>query len=77
MPSFLLAVPELPQLAYYKILLVLVMFILTKNEMLFSYDPDFICNSSDESGRYSYRKQPEICHWNLKKFAEAIQVRNT
>nr|CAB3265958.1 selenoprotein O [Phallusia mammillata] len=37
------------------------------------YDPDFICNSSDENGRYSYKKQPEICKWNLKKFAEALQ----
>lgn len=22
--------------------------------------------------RYSYRKQPEICRWNLLKFAEAL-----
>ena len=39
-----------------------------------SYDPNFVCNHSDDSGRYSYRKQPEICHWNLKKFAEALKV---
>ncbi|XP_041372040.1 protein adenylyltransferase SelO, mitochondrial-like [Gigantopelta aegis] len=37
------------------------------------YDPDFICNGSDEGGRYMYRKQPEICKWNCLKFAEAIQ----
>merc|ERR1739838_117698 len=38
-----------------------------------SFDPDFICNASDENGRYTYAKQPEICKWNLLKFAEAIQ----
>ncbi|CAK8688083.1 unnamed protein product [Clavelina lepadiformis] len=37
------------------------------------YDPDFVCNSSDQNGRYTYKKQPEICHWNLKKFAEALK----
>ncbi|GFS38767.1 protein adenylyltransferase SelO, mitochondrial [Nephila pilipes] len=37
------------------------------------YDPNHVCNASDEGGRYSYIKQPEICLWNLKKFAEAIQ----
>ncbi|XP_034336924.2 protein adenylyltransferase SelO, mitochondrial [Magallana gigas] len=37
------------------------------------YDPDFICNASDDGGRYTYIKQPQICKWNIKKFAEAIQ----
>ncbi|GFY49031.1 protein adenylyltransferase SelO, mitochondrial [Trichonephila inaurata madagascariensis] len=37
------------------------------------YDPNYACNASDEEGRYSYIKQPEICLWNLKKLAEAIQ----
>lgn len=37
------------------------------------YDPNHICNGSDNGGRYSYIKQPEICYWNLQKFAEAIQ----
>ena len=36
------------------------------------FDPDFICNASDVGGRYTYAKQPEICKWNLGKFAEAI-----
>ena len=36
------------------------------------FDPDFIPNGSDSSGRYSYEKQPEICKWNLKKLAEAL-----
>ncbi|XP_048731129.2 protein adenylyltransferase SelO, mitochondrial-like [Ostrea edulis] len=37
------------------------------------YDPGFICNASDDGGRYTYIKQPQICKWNIKKFAEAIQ----
>jgi uncharacterized protein YdiU (UPF0061 family) len=28
----------------------------------------------DDNGRYAYQKQPEICKWNCKKFAEAIQM---
>ncbi|XP_005102618.1 protein adenylyltransferase SelO, mitochondrial [Aplysia californica] len=37
------------------------------------YDPDFICNGSDDGGRYSYQKQPEMCRWNCVKLAEAIK----
>ncbi|KAM9311726.1 protein adenylyltransferase SelO, mitochondrial [Gastrophryne carolinensis] len=36
------------------------------------YDPDHICNGSDEMGRYAYSRQPEICKWNLGKFSEAL-----
>lgn len=36
------------------------------------YDPEHICNGSDNTGRYAYNKQPEICKWNLTKFAEAL-----
>uniref|UniRef100_T1ILI2 non-specific serine/threonine protein kinase n=1 Tax=Strigamia maritima TaxID=126957 RepID=T1ILI2_STRMM len=36
------------------------------------YHPDHICNSSDDGGRYTYVKQPEICKWNLMKLAEAL-----
>ncbi|KAJ1161850.1 hypothetical protein NDU88_002331 [Pleurodeles waltl] len=36
------------------------------------YDPDHICNGSDNMGRYAYSKQPEICKWNLGKLAEAL-----
>ena len=28
---------------------------------------------TDDGGRYTYIKQPQICKWNIKKFAEAIQ----
>lgn len=38
------------------------------------YDPDHICNGSDDGGRYTFIKQPEICLWNLRKLAEAIQM---
>lgn len=37
------------------------------------YNPEYICNGSDDGGRYSYKNQPDICEWNLKKLAEAWQ----
>ncbi|GCB70778.1 hypothetical protein scyTo_0008670 [Scyliorhinus torazame] len=36
------------------------------------FDPDYICNGSDNGGRYAYNRQPEICKWNLSKLAEAL-----
>ncbi|XP_028815141.1 selenoprotein O1 isoform X2 [Denticeps clupeoides] len=36
------------------------------------FDPDFVCNASDNSGRYSYQAQPAVCHWNLARLAEAL-----
>lgn len=36
------------------------------------YDPGFICNGSDDSGRYSYKQQPTVCKWNCGKLAEAL-----
>lgn len=36
------------------------------------YDPDHICNTSDDGGRYRYREQPDICKWNLERFCEAL-----
>ena len=36
--------------------------------MDYFYD-EFVPNFSDHHGRYSYRKQPEICRWNLDTFA--------
>jgi uncharacterized protein YdiU (UPF0061 family) len=38
-----------------------------------SYNPDFICNHSDYSGRYAYNQQPQIAHWNLYALAYALQ----
>jgi uncharacterized protein YdiU (UPF0061 family) len=36
------------------------------------YDPQFICNHSDEQGRYSFINQPMIAHWNLRALALAL-----
>jgi uncharacterized protein YdiU (UPF0061 family) len=37
-----------------------------------AYDPNFIPNHSDDSGRYDYESQPEIFRWNLKKLLQAL-----
>ena len=37
-----------------------------------AYDPDFICNHTDEQGRYSFANQPGIAHWNLRALALAL-----
>jgi len=36
------------------------------------FDPKFICNHSDDSGRYRYEAQPDICKWNLAKLTESL-----
>lgn len=36
------------------------------------FNPGFICNASDDGGRYSYENQPSMCKWNVEKFAEAL-----
>ncbi|XP_052806192.1 protein adenylyltransferase SelO, mitochondrial-like [Mya arenaria] len=38
------------------------------------YQADFICNGSDDGGRYTYQKQPEMCKWNCKKLADTIKL---
>ena len=37
-----------------------------------AYDPGFICNHSDETGRYAFDNQPSIAHWNLRALALAL-----
>ncbi|HJR55558.1 MAG TPA: YdiU family protein [Rhizomicrobium sp.] len=37
-----------------------------------AYDPEFICNHTDEQGRYSVINQPAIAHWNLRALAVAL-----
>lgn len=32
-----------------------------------------MCNASDNAGRYTYSKQPQVCRWNLQKLAEALE----
>jgi uncharacterized protein YdiU (UPF0061 family) len=35
------------------------------------FDPQHICNHSDESGRYAYDQQPQIGLWNLSRLYQA------
>ncbi|HEY1058722.1 MAG TPA: YdiU family protein [Limnobacter sp.] len=37
-----------------------------------AFDVDHVCNHSDHNGRYSYRNQPRIGHWNLYALAQAL-----
>ena len=36
------------------------------------FNPNFICNSSDYHGRYSYKSQPEIVFWNCQALAQCF-----
>ena len=36
------------------------------------FDPGYICNHSDEGGRYSFERQPSIGLWNLNALAHAL-----
>jgi hypothetical protein len=36
------------------------------------YDPAFICNHTDESGRYAFDQQPAVGLWNLNALAHAF-----
>ncbi|KNC52106.1 selenoprotein O [Thecamonas trahens ATCC 50062] len=37
-----------------------------------AYDPEYACNASDPTGRYSYAAQPEVCAWNCIRLANAL-----
>ena len=37
-----------------------------------NYDPNFICNHSDQEGRYAFAAQPSIGLWNLRCLAQAL-----
>lgn len=37
-----------------------------------SYNPKYVCNHSDERGRYAFDRQPEIGYWNLSALAETL-----
>jgi uncharacterized protein YdiU (UPF0061 family) len=39
-----------------------------------AFDPGFICNHSDHSGRYAYDRQPGVALWNLKALAVALST---
>ncbi|PWB31103.1 YdiU family protein [Pseudomonas sp. SDI] len=36
------------------------------------FDANFVCNHSDNQGRYSYSNQVPIAHWNLSALAQAL-----
>lgn len=36
------------------------------------FDPDHIPNHSDTSGRYAYKRQPQVAYWNLFALAQAL-----
>ncbi len=36
------------------------------------YDANYICNHTDVEGRYSFKNQPGIAHWNLTQLARAL-----
>jgi serine/tyrosine/threonine adenylyltransferase len=36
------------------------------------FDAGYICNHSDEQGRYAYNMQPQIGHWNLYALGQAL-----
>jgi uncharacterized protein YdiU (UPF0061 family) len=36
------------------------------------YDKEYICNHTDTEGRYSFKNQPGIAHWNLQQLAKAL-----
>ncbi len=37
-----------------------------------AFDPGYICNHSDTSGRYAFDQQPDVAAWNLTKLAQAL-----
>jgi uncharacterized protein YdiU (UPF0061 family) len=37
-----------------------------------AFDANHICNHSDDHGRYSYKSQPQIGHWNLYALGRAL-----
>jgi len=36
------------------------------------FDPGFVCNHSDEAGRYAFDQQPRIGYWNLAALAQSL-----
>lgn len=38
-----------------------------------AYDPHFICNHSDPTGRYAFDQQPAVAYWNLQVLGYVLQ----
>lgn len=41
-------------------------------QFLDGFDPNHICNHSDEQGRYAYNRQPDVAYWNLFCLGQAL-----
>jgi serine/tyrosine/threonine adenylyltransferase len=41
-------------------------------QFLDHYDPDHICNHSDNQGRYAFKQQPQVAYWNLFCLGQAL-----
>jgi uncharacterized protein YdiU (UPF0061 family) len=41
-------------------------------QFLDAFDPDHICNHSDSGGRYAFKRQPGVAHWNLLCLGQAL-----
>jgi serine/tyrosine/threonine adenylyltransferase len=37
-----------------------------------AFDPMYVCNHSDEQGRYAYARQPSVAFWNLHALAQSL-----
>lgn len=37
-----------------------------------TYEPQYICNHTDQQGRYAFDKQPSIGLWNLQRLADSL-----
>jgi uncharacterized protein YdiU (UPF0061 family) len=37
-----------------------------------AFDPNHVCNHSDDRGRYSWNNQPQMGYWNLRALAQAL-----
>ena len=37
-----------------------------------AYEPGFVCNHSDHTGRYAFDRQPDIALWNLSALGQAL-----
>jgi len=38
------------------------------------YEPEFICNHSDHTGRYAFEQQPGVALWNLNALAHSLSA---
>ncbi|WP_018871637.1 YdiU family protein [Thioalkalivibrio sp. ALJ16] len=39
-----------------------------------AFDPGYICNHTDQGGRYAFDQQPRVAQWNLVRLAETLVI---